>query len=62
MKAAHSLKSSSMNVGASAFGTLCAELELSGKTGNLQQAVDLLAIAQTQYEAVAAVFRESLQR
>jgi HPt (histidine-containing phosphotransfer) domain-containing protein len=59
-KAAHSMKSSSMNVGAKGLGTLCAELEQSGKDGNLRQAGDLLAMAQTQYEAVTAVFKESL--
>jgi HPt (histidine-containing phosphotransfer) domain-containing protein len=61
MTAAHSLKSSSMNVGARALGTLFTELEQSGKAGNLQRACDLLSMAQTQYEAVTTVFREFMQ-
>jgi two-component system, sensor histidine kinase len=59
-KAAHSLKSSSMNVGAIGLGTICSDLELLAKTGPLDEAGGLLERAETSYKAVIASMEEAL--
>jgi HPt (histidine-containing phosphotransfer) domain-containing protein len=59
-KAAHSLKSSSMNVGAVKVGAVCKELERIGKTGELGEHTVLLARIQAEYAAVETAFREEL--
>ncbi|MRR06460.1 MAG: Hpt domain-containing protein [Deltaproteobacteria bacterium] len=55
-KAAHSLKSSSLNMGATALGELCASLEIIGKCGTTAETGDLFARAELEYAAVAAAF------
>jgi len=60
-KSAHSLKSSSMNVGAGSLGSLCAELERTGKTGSIVEAKNLVDRMETQYAAVTAALQDALQ-
>jgi HPt (histidine-containing phosphotransfer) domain-containing protein len=55
-KAAHSLKSSSLNMGAMALGELCASLEKIGKSGTTAETGDLFARAELEYAAVEAAF------
>ena len=49
-RAAHSLKSSSANVGATRFSSLCAAMEKHGRDGNLQAIADRLDKAWKEYE------------
>ena len=60
-KSSHSLKSSSMNVGAGSLGSLCAELERTGKTGSIVEAKNLVDRMETQYAAVTAALQDALQ-
>jgi len=60
-KSAHSLKSSSMNVGAGSLGSLCAELERTGKTGAIVEAKNLVERLETQYAAASAALHDALQ-
>jgi HPt (histidine-containing phosphotransfer) domain-containing protein len=53
-RVAHSLKSSSANVGAAALSALCRRLEFAGREGTLEDEDDLLAKVETEYWAVAA--------
>ncbi|MDD2320659.1 MAG: Hpt domain-containing protein [Geobacteraceae bacterium] len=57
-KAAHSMKSGSMNVGATGLGKLCAELEKIGRNGTTKNADKLFAAAESQYAAVADAFKQ----
>jgi HPt (histidine-containing phosphotransfer) domain-containing protein len=61
-KAAHSLKSSSMNVGVGGFGSLCAELERTGKAGAIEEAKNLIDRVDTQYAAVTAALQDALEQ
>jgi len=61
-KAAHSLKSSSMNVGAKEIGSLCAELEQTGKAGSMDEAKNLAERLETQYATVTAALKDALQQ
>lgn len=56
-RAAHSLKSSSMSIGAVAVGTLCAELEQRGKQNDLGNPEDLIGLMTTLYAATAEEFQ-----
>jgi CheY-like chemotaxis protein/HPt (histidine-containing phosphotransfer) domain-containing protein len=53
--AAHSLKSSSANLGATALATFCKELEELGRTNALEKASALLAQAEASYASVQEV-------
>jgi len=53
-QAAHSLKSSSANIGAEQLAALCKELELLGRQGNVDSANTLLAAAETELTRVRA--------
>jgi CheY-like chemotaxis protein len=48
--AAHSLKSSSANLGALKLARLCEELEMQGRAGRLEQAAELAASVRHEYE------------
>jgi HPt (histidine-containing phosphotransfer) domain-containing protein len=61
-KAAHSLKSSSMNVGAGGLGSLCAELERTGKAGSNEEAKNLVDRVEIQYAAAIAALKDALQQ
>ena len=61
-KAAHSLKSSSMNVGAKGLGSLCAELERTGKAGFIEEAKNLVDRVEIQYAAAIAALKDALQQ
>jgi HPt (histidine-containing phosphotransfer) domain-containing protein len=50
--AAHSLKSNSADFGARALAALCKELEMMGKTGALDGAVERVAQVEAEYERV----------
>jgi HPt (histidine-containing phosphotransfer) domain-containing protein len=51
-KSAHTLKSSSANVGALELSRLCRELEAMGKTGKLDEATETLKNIQENYKLV----------
>ncbi|MGE3537455.1 MAG: response regulator [Candidatus Tectimicrobiota bacterium] len=57
---AHSLKSSSANVGAEALSGLCKELEALARTGTLAGAETLLAPLEEEYAAVCEALRQEL--
>jgi HPt (histidine-containing phosphotransfer) domain-containing protein len=59
-KAAHSMKSSSLNMGATALGELCASLEKIGNRTITAQASNLFAMAKLEYAAVEAAFQKVL--
>ncbi len=55
-KAAHSLKSSSLNMGAKALGSLCAQLERLGREKDLREAADILTRADNEFMLVVDDF------
>jgi two-component system sensor histidine kinase/response regulator len=61
-KAAHSLKSSSMNMGATLLGERCAQLERLGREECLDQAAGLLAEAEDEFRLVREVFAGLLEK
>lgn len=58
MNAAHSLKSSSMSLGATGLGGICARLEQQGRANSLDEAPPLLDQAEAEFAAVTAAFRQ----
>jgi len=60
-KAAHSLKSASMNVGAKGLGNICAALERIAMEGTLYGGGELIEKAETSYKAVMASLEEALR-
>lgn len=60
--AAHRLKSSSAQLGASALADDCRQLEMMGATGELAQAEKVLIRFEQQYMAVCAAFQEELSK
>jgi HPt (histidine-containing phosphotransfer) domain-containing protein len=61
-KAAHSLKSASMNVGAKGLGAICADLEGLAMAVSLDDAGGLIQRAETSYKEVIASMEEALRR
>ena len=61
-RTAHSLKSSSMMVGAGGLGSLCANLEQMGRAGAIEEAKTIAARMETQYAAVTAALKDALQQ
>ena len=61
-KSAHALKSSSMNVGALGLGSLCAELERSGKADSIEVAKKLFDRAERLYAAVTTALQNASQQ
>jgi two-component system sensor histidine kinase/response regulator len=59
-KVAHTLKSSSGNIGARRFSTLCAQLQDLGRAGDCPNAVALLAAFEAEYGAACAAARALL--
>ena len=59
-KAAHSLKSSSMNVGAKTLSVLCKELEALGRSGSTDGAADLLNQIDVLYPAVEVALQDRM--
>jgi len=57
-KAAHSMKSGSLNMGATVLGELCSRLEKIGRRGSIEEAEDLFARIEIEYGAVVAAFRK----
>lgn len=62
MKAAHSMKSSSLVIGATVFGETCAELEQIGKHNNFESAPALMSRAESEFTATCSAFRKALER
>jgi HPt (histidine-containing phosphotransfer) domain-containing protein len=62
MNAAHSMKSSSLAIGAKEFGNTCAELEQQGRSCNFVEASALIAQAEYQFESVCLAFRDALEQ
>ncbi|MFZ4854948.1 MAG: Hpt domain-containing protein [Desulfuromonadaceae bacterium] len=58
---AHSMKSSSVAIGAVIFGKTCAELEQLGKTNTLEEAPVLLRRAEQELAATCAALRKVLE-
>lgn len=61
MDAAHSMKSSSMSIGAVVFGKTCAELEQLGRSNNLEKVPALLIRAEIEFAAACSAFRDALE-
>jgi HPt (histidine-containing phosphotransfer) domain-containing protein len=59
---AHSLKSSSMSLGATGLGEICSRLEQLGRAGSLDEAPELLERAETRFTAVTSAFRRALEQ
>jgi len=59
-KAAHSLKSSSMNVGAKTLSVLCKELEALGRSGSTDGAANLLNQIDVLYPAVEVALQDRM--
>jgi HPt (histidine-containing phosphotransfer) domain-containing protein len=60
-KAAHSLKSSSANVGAMTLSVFCKELEMMGRNNSTENAAKILSEIESEYERVHAALTEELQ-
>jgi HPt (histidine-containing phosphotransfer) domain-containing protein len=54
---AHSLKSNGSDFGAHTFSKLCKELELQGRSGEMEGAVELLAQIETEHAKLAAALQ-----
>jgi HPt (histidine-containing phosphotransfer) domain-containing protein len=59
---AHTLKSTSLSLGAMKLGAICAVLEQIGRDNALQDTGDIAMRVEEQYTAVTAAFREALQK
>jgi HPt (histidine-containing phosphotransfer) domain-containing protein len=57
---AHSMKSSSLAIGAVLFGKTCADLELLGKSNTLEEAQSLLYRAEQEFIATCAALHNAL--
>jgi len=57
IRAAHDLKSNSLNLGATALGAVCLEMETRAKDEKLQEAALLLPVAEAEYFRVVAALR-----
>lgn len=62
MHAAHSLKSSSLSLGATGLGEICSSLEQLGRANALEDAPALLDQAETQFAAVTSAFRQAVEQ
>lgn len=60
-RAAHSLKSSSANLGGQRFGTLCHELEALGRDGRMTVAADRFAIAEGEFGQLVEAIETFMQ-
>ncbi len=61
VKAAHSMKSSSMSIGAVRFGKVCHEIEQLGRTNSLDDVPVLVCLAQQEFDTACTVFRDALR-
>ncbi len=59
---AHTLKSTSLSLGAMKLGATCAELEQIGRDKALEKAGDIPKLAEEQHAAVIAAFKEALRQ
>ncbi|HTP65519.1 MAG TPA: Hpt domain-containing protein [Geobacteraceae bacterium] len=59
---AHTLKSTSLSLGAMKLGVICAQLEQIGRDDALQDAGELPRLAEEQHAAVMTAFRDALQK
>lgn len=57
-RSAHTLKSSSRDFGAVRLSELCQKLEVLGKTGNLEEAMELVTQVETEYESVEEALKK----
>lgn len=62
MNAAHSLKSSSMSLGATGLGEICASLEQLGSANALEDAPAHLNRAEAQFAAVTSAFQQAMEQ
>lgn len=61
-QAAHSLKSSSMSLGATGLGEICASLEQLGSANALEDAPAHLNRAEAQFAAVTSAFQQAMEQ
>ncbi len=59
-KSAHSLKGSSSNIGAPQLGALCSQAEVSGRTGKMTEAREILTQIEAEFDVVEATFQRLL--
>jgi HPt (histidine-containing phosphotransfer) domain-containing protein len=59
---AHSLKSASGSIRAQPVAELLAQLELAGKSGNLDRGADLMAAVREEYAAVQRVLKSVVDK
>ncbi len=59
---AHTLKSTSLSLGAMKLGAICAKLEIIGRNNTLEEVGDLRMQAEEQYGAVISIFKEVLRQ
>lgn len=59
-KAAHALKSSCGNLGATTLAQLCRDIEFAGRSGDVEAARPLVEATKAQYEAVRRALRAEL--
>ena len=62
MRAAHSIKGSSSNFGATTLADLAQQIEFQGKTGNLNETAATLVALHREYDRVAAALTALTQR
>ena len=61
-EAAHSLKTSAAQLGATELSMLCKELEIMGRKNSFKEADDLLLKIETEYQAVRIALENELER
>ena len=62
MSAAHSIKSSSIAIGAISFGKTCFELEQLGRSNNLDNSAAILERAEREFDSVCAALLSVLEQ
>jgi PAS domain S-box-containing protein len=62
MKASHSLKSASTNIGAIMLADLCKELEMKGKTNNTEEVLQIVDTLKAEYERVRVALKFELEQ
>jgi len=62
VETAHSLKSSSANLGASRLSAVCKELELGGKAGSTQDLASLVARVDAEFDSARSGLQMALEQ
>lgn len=59
-KSVHSLKGSSVNIGAPLLGALCLQAETAARTGELSEAAKVLDVIEREFQTVRGLFEKLL--